>query len=205
MRNEQMKADAAIDRVLTGLAGVEAPTEMEQRVLKEVQRRATEQQGSRFVSLSTFIRWQPWAVAACVVVLSVAASVAIRKRHEPRHEEAVLNQHKSPNVAASPQIELAEARPLQSAFSPSLHRKNAAASEALSDEEALAISEMNAPSKPAPPLPLTHQEKLLAEAVHQDSPIDLSSLRPEVRAKQMELSKAEFHDFFEPPPTKNNE
>jgi hypothetical protein len=64
---------------------------------------------------------------------------------------------------------------------------------------------MNAPSKPAPPLPLTHQEKLLAEAAHQTGATDLSSLRPEVRDRQMELSKAEFHDFFDPPPAKDNE
>jgi hypothetical protein len=64
---------------------------------------------------------------------------------------------------------------------------------------------MNAPSRPAPPLPLTRQELLLAEAVHQAGPEELSSLSPEVRARQMELSKAEFHDFFEPPPAKGNE
>ncbi len=84
-------------------------------------------------------------------------------------------------------------------------RRSEAKPEALSAEDALAVSEMNAPSKPAPPLPLTHQEKLLAEAVHQAGPKELSSLSPEVRARQMELSKAEFHDFFEPAPAKDNE
>ena len=73
------------------------------------------------------------------------------------------------------------------------------------DQEALAVSEMLAPSKPAPPLPLTHQEKLLAQVVHQGQPEELATLRPEVRAKQMEISKAEYKDFFEPPPVKDNE
>jgi hypothetical protein len=205
MTNEQMSSDAAIDRVLTGLAGVEAPHEIEQRVLKAVQRRAAEQQGPRFAALSTLIHWQPWAVAACVVVLSFAASMAVRKRHEPRHDDAVLNQHTLPNVAAVPPSEVAKARQRQPAYSASSYRKNTAKPEAISDEEALAISEMLAPSKPAPPLPLTHQEKLLAEAVHQAGPTDLSSLRSEIRDRQMELSKAEFHDFFEPPPAKDNE
>jgi hypothetical protein len=75
----------------------------------------------------------------------------------------------------------------------------------LSDEDALALSEMLAPSKPAPPLPLTSQEKLLAVVVHHGEPEELASLRPEVRARQMELSKAEFHDFFEPLTAKANE
>jgi hypothetical protein len=75
----------------------------------------------------------------------------------------------------------------------------------LSAEDALALSEMLAPSRPAPPLPLTHQEELLAEVVNRGGPEELSSLRPDIRARQMELSKAEFHDFFEPPPAKDNE
>jgi hypothetical protein len=77
--------------------------------------------------------------------------------------------------------------------------------EPLSSEDALALSEMLAPSKPAPPLPLTHQERLLAEAVNRGGPEELSSLRPDVRAREMGLSEAEFHDFFEPPPAKDNE
>lgn len=205
MKNEQMSSDKAIDRVLTGLGSVEALPAFEQRVLQAVRQRAAEQERPRFVALSTLTRWQPWAVAACVVALSFASSMAVRKRHETRHDEAVVNQHASPNVPAASQVEVAEAQPHQPVLSASPHRKNVVATEVLSDEEALAISEMNAPSKPAPPLPLTHQEKLLAGAMHQGGPTDLSSLRPEVRARQMELSKAEFHNFFEPPPAKDNE
>lgn len=205
MKNEQMSPDAAIDRVLTGLAGVEAPPQMEQRVLRAVRRRAAPQELPRYATLSTLTPWQPWAIAACVVVLSFAASLAVLKRHEPRHEDSVLNQHTLPSTTAAPPSEVAKARPRQPAYAASTHRKNTVEPEAISDEEALAISEMNAPSKPAPPLPLTHQERLLAEAAHQAGPADLSGLRPEVRDRQMELSKAEFHNFFEPPPAKDNE
>ena len=205
MTNQQINPEAAVDRVLTGLAGVEASPKIEQRVLQAVQRRTAEQERPRFAALSTFTHWQPWAVAACVVVLSFAASMTVRKRHEARREDAVLNQHILPKTAVAPLIEFAEARPRQSAFSASAHKRNAEKPEDLSDLDALAISEMNAPSKPAPPLPLTHQEELLAEAAHQSDPTELSSLRPEVRDRQMELSKAEFREFFEPPPAKDNE
>lgn len=207
MRNEQMNPDIAVDRVLTGLAGVEAPPAFEQRVLQAVQRRAAEQGAPGIASLATLTHWQPWAIAACVVMLSFAASVTVRKRHEPRHEEAVLKPYTSPHTEPSAQVAGAhsEGRPHQVVISGSRHKESVAYPEALDEMEALAISEMNAPSKPAPPLPLTHQEELLAKAVHQDNPTDLSSLRPEVRDRQMELSKAEFHDFFEPPPAKDNE
>jgi hypothetical protein len=73
------------------------------------------------------------------------------------------------------------------------------------DYAALAVSEMLAPSKPAPPLPLTHQEKLLAQVVRTGDPEQLADLKPDVREKQVELAKAEFQNFFEPPPAKDNE
>ena len=203
--NEQMNPDAAIERVLNGLAGVEAAPALEQRVLSAVQQRAVERQEPRSAAFSTLIHWQRWPIAACVIVLSFVASVTVRKRHEPRHEDAVSKPHALPDATAAPPIEVAATQARQPVITPSPRRKDDAKPEVLSQEEALAISEMNAPSKPAPPLPLTHQEKLLAEAVHQASPTELSSLRPEVRARQMELSKAEFHNFFEPSPAKDNE
>lgn len=206
MKNELMNQNDAIDRVLMGLAGVEAPPEIEQRVLRAVQRRAAEQVRPRFTALSSLTYWQRWAVATCVIALWFATSMAVRKRHEPGREGAGVNQLSTPDATFPAAIAMAEARPKgRSVLTVSTHRKNEAKTEVLSDQDALAISEMNAPSKPAPPLPLTQQEKLLAEAVHQDGTNNLSSLRPETRDAQMELSKAEFHDFFEPPPSKDNE
>jgi hypothetical protein len=73
------------------------------------------------------------------------------------------------------------------------------------DQEALAVREMLAPSKPAPPLPLTHQERMLAQVVHKGEPEELATLRPDVREKQMEISKAEYQAFFEPLTVKDNE
>lgn len=73
------------------------------------------------------------------------------------------------------------------------------------DYDALAVSEMLASSKPAPPLPLTHQERLLAQVVHKGEPEALATLQPDVRAKEMEISKAEFQNFFDPLPVKDNE
>ena len=204
-----MSSSNAIDRVLAGLAGVEAPRGIEQRVLSAVQLHAAERKAPRFVMLSLFANSRPRAIAACVVVLSVAASVAVRKPHELKHEDAGLIQHTSRSAQLPPSVDIAEAQPengpRHNVLSTSPRRENAEKPEDINDLDALAVAEMDAPSKPAPPLPLTHQEELLAGAVHQDSPIDLSSLSPEVRAKQMELSKAEFHNFFEPPPTKDNE
>ena len=205
--NKQRNPEDAIERVLTGLGAVEAPQQIESRVLEAMQRRAAAQEGS--MVRSPFLPARSWAMAAGVVILTLVASMAVRKRDEAKREVAVLKHQSAPQVVAAPPLELAEARPerrLRSVGASALQdRKGAAKSEPLSDLDALAISEMNAPSRPAPPLPLTHQEQLLAETMHQAGPTDLSSLRPEVRAKQMELSKAEFRNFFEPPPAKAEE
>ena len=134
--------------------------------------------------------------------------MATHKRNEAVREVAVLNRETAPAsvIATVPETSQQSGRVHRKMLGVvSLHKKNSDNPEDITDLDALAISEMNAPSKPAPPLPLTHQEELLSETLHQTGPKDLSSLRPEVRAKLMELSKAEFHNFFEPPPAKDNE
>lgn len=199
--------EEAIERVLAGLREAEAPQGMERRILQAAQAQAVERKSW---TVAAWLGARPWAVAAAgVVMLSLAASFAGHGRGRNRIEVASVK----PNImstAVAPAARLeevhTEGRPKRERGALS-RRSNAgeAKPEPLSAEDALAVSEMNAPSKPAPPLPLTRQEKLLAEAVHQAGPEELASLRPEVRDRQMELSRAEFHDFFEPPPVRANE
>jgi len=202
MSQREINSDEAIDRLLTGLRNAEPPQGMERRVLEAAQARVAERNGWMDAVL---VRSRPWAVAAVgVVILSLAASNALHKRGRIERT-SVKTPIASRALTQAAQLEEAPAvgRPRREEVS--LPRPSEAKPEVLSAEDALAVSEMNAPSRPAPPLPLTRQEELLAEAVHQAGPEELSSLRAEVRARQMELSKAEFHDFFEPPPAKANE
>lgn len=188
--NEQMNPEDAIERVLTGLGSVQAPPQIESRILDAMQRRLTAQEAS-MVRLP-FLRTRSWALAAGVLVLALVASVAMRKRHEAEREDAVLKQEAAPHVAGAPPLALADAKPERRLPLPNpsaLQNTRAVANaEVLRDLDALAISEMNAPSKPAPTLPLTHQEKLFAETMHEAGTKSLSSLRPEVRPQQFELS-----------------
>ena len=64
-------------------------------------------------------------------------------------------------------------------------------------EDSLAMREMMAPSQPAPPMPLTKQEKLLLRLVHKGDPVELAMLNPELRARQIAEGRAEFQRFFE--------
>ncbi len=211
MKTRQIDPDEAIGRVLHGLAGVEAPPGFEREILRAVQQRVAEREKT---ILMTAWPWPPsrlFAVAAGLAIFAILAlsmSIAMRRRHEPSRTAVALEQHAWPTPSSSPPPGGSEpqpsAKPQPVAFS-ALPQRKSPKPEVVSDQDALAISEMLAPSKPAPPLPLTHQERLLAEAAHQPSPMNLSSLRPEVRDKQMEMGKAEFRDFFDPPPAKSNE
>lgn len=67
--------------------------------------------------------------------------------------------------------------------------------------DAQALADLHAPSQPAPPLPLTPQEKLFRHALHYGNLTQLAELNPEVRARQDAAETAAFKAFFpEPPP-----
>jgi hypothetical protein len=58
------------------------------------------------------------------------------------------------------------------------------------------MSEMQSPSFPAPPMPLTEQEKLLLRIARKVDPVEMAMLDPRVRAMQDAEEKAEFQRFF---------
>jgi hypothetical protein len=64
---------------------------------------------------------------------------------------------------------------------------------------------MHAASFPAPPMPLTEQEKLLLRIVHRGDPVEMAMLDPAVRAARDAEEKADVARFFERPTTKGNE
>jgi hypothetical protein len=66
-------------------------------------------------------------------------------------------------------------------------------------EDALAREEMLAPSHPAPPLPMTAQEKLLVRVVRQRDPDELAMLNPEEREKAAARDDEAFKKFFKIP------
>jgi hypothetical protein len=55
---------------------------------------------------------------------------------------------------------------------------------------------MRAPSRPAPPLPLTEQEKLLQRFVRTHSSQELSAINPMKWAARDVEERAEFEKFF---------
>jgi hypothetical protein len=68
--------------------------------------------------------------------------------------------------------------------------------------EDVARSEMEAASFPAPPMPLTAQERLLMRIAHRVDPVEIATLDPKFRAMQDAEEKTEFQKFFGQTPVK---
>jgi hypothetical protein len=68
--------------------------------------------------------------------------------------------------------------------------------------EATLLADLHAPSHPAPPLPLTPQEKALLRMLRRGNAIELASLSeldPTVCSARDAADAADFHAFFNPP------
>jgi hypothetical protein len=63
--------------------------------------------------------------------------------------------------------------------------------------DAPAVGESQTASFPAPPLPLTEQERLLLRFAHRGDPDSMAILNPEVRAAQTAKATEQFQQFFE--------
>jgi hypothetical protein len=65
-------------------------------------------------------------------------------------------------------------------------------------DESVAVEEMLAASHPAPPMPLTEQERLLLRIAHKGDPVELAMLDPLRRAARDVEEQTEFQRFFKP-------
>ena len=74
-----------------------------------------------------------------------------------------------------------------------------------SDVDSVAMSEMQAASFPAPPMPLTEQERLLVRMVHHGDGVELAMLDPKMEALRDAEEKEEFRSFFAKPVLKEAE
>jgi hypothetical protein len=71
------------------------------------------------------------------------------------------------------------------------------------DPDAQALADFHAPSHPAPPLPLTAQEKLFLRMLRYGNATELAELNPLVRAQHDAEETTAFKTFFpDPPPLK---
>ncbi len=198
MNRREIDPDEAIDRIFDALRDVEPSPGMKRRILNG----ARERKKTRPVwSLPA---GAPWMLATASITIVAVAVLWITLNYRADHKNVASSVHQSPLTAGTQQVpapavrSAGEAPPRRSVRI--MPKQNPDAAESINTEDSLALSEMNAPSQPAPPMPLTSQEKLLVRLVHKGDPIELAMLDPQFRSLEQANSKAEFDRFFTLPP-----
>jgi hypothetical protein len=225
-------SEDAIEKVLAGLRSPDAPVGMERRILEALQDQASARSRSgwrrlRPIWLATPARPVATRSLACGVALAgmFAVALAIPAIRRLGHVPAQLKMNPVPAgslARATPEgVAKSAQRPLPGPSVRSMEQTNAGEQTNAREEtnvrrardvrnsdrhsDSVALDEMRAASHPAPPLPLTEQERLLLRIAHRGDPVELAMLNHETRAKQEEEGKAEFQRFFEPATTGDNE
>ena len=193
-------SDQAMEKVLAGLRDAKAPMGMERRILEGLQSRTADSVRQGWLTrLASRIAVRPIGYVALMaggmaIILAIPAAIQLLQ-HAPvqsAQETRSAPLPPVPSMTAAESVELQ--RPAIVTRSP--RRPKPRKLEAADPEEALAMREMNAPSRPAPPLPLTEQEKALVRFVRTRTPEELAAIDPAKWAAQDEQQRAEFDRFF---------
>jgi hypothetical protein len=179
--------DEAIERVLAGLRETEAPAGMERRILEAVE-------ASAATRAAATPRWV-WGMAFGGMI-AACLFIAITAVHRHGHQTTQAKGQAAPEKTVGVQQEPAPSnRPIEPIRQAARSKAPRRIEHPVSDEDAVLLSEMRAPSHPAPQAPLTNEERLLLRAVHLGDPQVIAMLNPEVRAREEAESEAEFQRF----------
>ena len=188
-------SEEVVRQVLTGLRDAEAPIGMERRILEAVQDRAS-------VRSARLPLWALGGAFACTAAVCVAISMIHRVEHVPIQSNLRAVSADMLPIASEAAVKSARSPLSQPIVRVNTHVKRA---KGVRGKDSVTLREMRTASFPAPPMPLTDQEKLLLRVAHRGDPEELAMLNNEMRAKQEAQGKAEFQKFFEPSTTGDNE
>jgi hypothetical protein len=179
--NHTSKSEQDIDRVLTALRDAQPTSGMESRILQAIEHR-----------ISTSSRWTPWmqwsiaALATAAIILAIALTT---HNNQPTTANIAQSLLPAPTPNLSSQQKLApfapanlSSRPKSALFADVVERPAVPSAgqptTADSARDRLAMEETQAPSHPAPPLPLTSDERLLLRAAQRSEPVQIAQLEP---------------------------
>ncbi|ADV84401.1 hypothetical protein [Terriglobus saanensis] len=192
-------SEEAVDKILAALRNAESPPGMELRILRELQHQEAirSQRGNwpTWLSLpgARSLAFGTAFAGLFVVVLMIPTLVRLRHPRPASRQTATATPLPAPARSNSP-AQPPSAPRLQSSQKPKGHK-----TAIVHPEDAQALEAMRAPSQPAPPLPLTEQEKLLLRIAHKGDPQQLAMLNTQLRLQEEKEEKADFQNFFEPP------
>jgi hypothetical protein len=212
-------SEEAIRKVLAGLRGCDVPVDMERRILKAVRDQASAESRSGWywprpiwpVNLGGPISRHLLLGVVVTGMLTVALTIPLLHRAHRVGDTAsqfkkVAPSRVGPLSPATPGL-VARGAPVPPAVSnfQSSGKKRERPVGVARPSDSLALRELHAASRPAPPLPLTQEEKMLLRLIHSVRPQELAILNSDVRAKQEAEADAEFQQFFGQITARNNE
>ena len=183
-------ADATIERLLAGLRDAEPSPGMQRRLLAAI--------GTQPAVASAppwHRRTLPWLWAMAMLLACVLAFTF--KVHRHRDTATYIRSHVTTTPTGQPAApeavaQEAPARP---------HRKTSPRSLRPSDPDESTVQEAQTAGFPAPPLPLTGQEKLLLRLAHRNDPQNIALLNRDAQAAQSAKATEQFQQFFAINPT----
>lgn len=175
-------ADGTIERLLSGLRDARPPAGIERRILE-----ALDGMEVREASAPTSF-WRPAMALLLAGVVIVMVALAVHQ-HRPAPGD-VTNRSTVADVppATRPELVTREAS--------TLPRRMTARVTVKHPHDVPAVGETQAASFPAPPMPLTEQEKLLLRVAHRGDAENMAILNPDVRAAQTAKATEQFQQFF---------
>lgn len=214
MKESWEEPEDAMERVLSGLREVEAAPGLERRVMEALERRAADALPVRVGVLRFGWRGQPvaWVAIAAALMLIAGGALSLRRFGGHARGSVRLQADVRLESAAGPGLELrppdpgresarraegsaARAAKTFATVRPVHMARGVRASVLRTDGEGHA---QEAVSFPAPPLPLTEQERLLLRVVHRGDREEIAMLDPAVRLAEARRERAEFKEFFQP-------
>ena len=184
--NSQTHTDARIDHVLTALRTTEPPAGLEQRIAAHLAQASASRTQSALAlpkpSYSLFAGAKFYAAASCAIVLALTTFTVLHNRITTTTQSPSIAYHSTTPTRTASSTQTASAtqpQPTRSTI-PTTRSVRTSAPTALppsaQDPDQLALAETLAPSRPAPPMPLTVQEKTLVAATRPGQPIQRAEL-----------------------------
>lgn len=183
-------SDEAVDKVLQGLRNAEAPTGMDQRILKRIDGHAAmlEERGRPARPWSK----QAFALCGIAAVVVVWLTSALTFGRDPTVDRFPIDKG---TLTRSASLHAQDARNDRASSHPKPARTSVRHL-----EPHLAVSVTKVASFPAPPMPLTEQERLLLSIVHKGDPEQVAMLHPRILDPQTAKEKTDFQEFFDETP-----
>jgi len=179
-------ADGTIERLLAGLRDAEPPAGIERRILE-----ALDGMEAREAVASASLWHLPFRPAIAMLLVCTVILMAGIAVHQHRHAPANLSHSTRADLRQSTRPEVVVQK------APTVPRRTTSRTPVKHPRDAPAAGETQTASFPAPPLPLTEQERLLLRLAHRGDADNMAILNPDTRSAQTAKATEQFQQFFD--------